>query len=135
MIEPKLRFVTNKAIEEITIGLNLEYHLNDYQDWEYIVGKPEDIESYIEYYNLDINDDCKFALMEIIIQAVEDQEKESDFLKYIESIQRILLTNFNTHEYTIFYWSCFDNENLEDCWKVTPYLRTLWEKNSINNMS
>ncbi|WP_314244386.1 hypothetical protein [Empedobacter tilapiae] len=135
MKEPNLRFVTNKAIEELTKGLNLIYDLDDYQDWEYIVGKPADVEKYINYYNSEINDDCKFALMEIIIQAIEDQEKKSDFLKYLEITQKILSINFKIHEYSIFYWCCFDNENLEDCWKVTPYLRTLWEKNSINNMS
>ncbi|TGN23085.1 hypothetical protein [Empedobacter tilapiae] len=135
MKEPNLRFVTNKAIEELTKGLNLIYDLDDYQDWEYIVGKPADVEKYINYYNSEINDDCKFALMEIIIQTIEDQEKKSDFLKYLEITQKILSINFKIHEYSIFYWCCFDNENLEDCWKVTPYLRTLWEKNSINNMS
>lgn len=135
MKEPKLRFVTNKAIEELTKGLNLIYDLDDYQDWEYIVGKPEDVEKYINYYNSEINDDCKFALMEIIIQAIEDQEKKSDFLKYLEITQKILSINFKIHEYSIFHWCCFDNENLEDCWKVTPYLRTSWKKNSIKNMS
>lgn len=135
MKEPKLRFVTNKAIEELTKGLNLIYDLDDYQDWEYIVGKPEDVEKYINYYNSEINDDCKFALMEIIIQTIEDQEKKSDFLKYLEIIQKILSINFKIHEYSIFHWCCFDNENLEDCWKVTPYLRTSWKKNSIKNMS
>ena len=129
MEELNFRFVTNKAIEELTKGLNLEYNLNDYQDWEYIVGKPGDVEKYIDYYNSEINDDNKFALMEIIIQASEDQEKENDFLKYFTIIQKILSTNFKIHEYSIFYWSCFDNINLEDCWIISPYMRTLWEEN------
>lgn len=131
MKEPKLRFVTNKAIEELTKGLNLIYDLDDYQDWEYIVGKPEDIDRYIDYYNSDIDDDSKFALMEIIIQAVEDQGEENSFLKYSEIVQKILHLNFKIHEYTIFYWSCFDKENLRDCWKITPYMRTLLEDNNI----
>ncbi|WP_165764520.1 hypothetical protein [Flavobacterium aurantiibacter] len=48
MEQPKLKFVTQKAIEELTRNLNLEFYLKDYQDWEFIVGKSEDIEKYID---------------------------------------------------------------------------------------
>ncbi|WP_413533268.1 hypothetical protein [Empedobacter brevis] len=128
MKEPKPRFVTKKAIEELTKGLNLVYNLEDYQDWEYIVGQPEDIEKYINYYNSEVDEDNKFALMEIIIQVLEEQE-EMDFFKYLEIVQKLLYTNFKIHEYTIFYWSSFDQENLEDTWKISPYMRDLWNKN------
>ncbi|UPT71186.1 MAG: hypothetical protein M0D53_01880 [Flavobacterium sp. JAD_PAG50586_2] len=131
MKQPKLRFVTQKAIEELTRDLNLEYDLDDYQDWEFIVGKPEDVEKYIKHYNSETNDDNKFALMEIIIQATEEQKAEKDFVKYSEITRNLLSENFKLHEYSIFYWSCFDNNNLEDCWRVTPYMRSLWKKCNV----
>lgn len=123
-----MRFVTQKAIEELTRNLNLEFDWEDYQDWEFIVGKSADIAKYIEYYISEIDDDNKFALMEIIIQATEEQEVENDFIKYSEIVQRLLSENFKLHEHSLFYWSCFDINNLEDCWRITPIMRSLWNK-------
>ncbi|HEX8016476.1 MAG TPA: hypothetical protein VF465_14700 [Flavobacterium sp.] len=131
MKKPKLRFVTQKAIEELTRDLNFVFDLENYQDWEFIVGKSENIEKYIKHYNFEIDDDNKFALMEIIIQAIEEQETDNDFVKYSEIVQELLSENFQLHEHSIFYWSCFDNENLEDCWRITPLMRSLWEKRNL----
>ncbi|MBW3524821.1 hypothetical protein [Chryseobacterium sp. NKUCC03_KSP] len=132
MKEPNLRFVTRKAIEDLTINLNLQYTLSDYQDWEFIVGKSEDIEEYINYYTTEVDEDNKFALMEIIIQTTEDQTTENDFLKYLKIVLKLLKENFRLHEYSVFYWSCFENENIEDCWKVSPFMRELWQKCNIS---
>lgn len=132
MKQPKLRFVTRKAIEDLTINLNLQYTLSDYQDWEFIVGKSEDIEEYINYYTTEVDEDNKFALMEIIIQTTEDQTTENDFLKYLKIVLKLLKENFRLHEYSIFYWSCFQNENIEDSWNVSPFMRELWQKCNIS---
>lgn len=136
MKQPKLRFVTRKAIEDLTINLNLQYTLSDYQDWEFIVGKSEDIEEdiedYINYYTNESDEDNKFALMEIIIQATEDQTTENDFLKYLKIVINLLKGNFHLHEYSVFYWSCFENKNIEDCWKVSPFMRELWQQCNIS---
>lgn len=132
MKQPKLRFVTRKAIEDLTINLNLQYTLSDYQDWEFIVGKSEDIKEYINYYTTEVDEDNKFALMEIIIQATEDQTTENDFLKYLKIVLKLLKENFRLHEYSVFYWSCFQNENIEDCWNISPFMRELWQKCNIS---
>lgn len=132
MKEPKLRFVTRKSIDDLTKNLNLQYTLSDYQDWEFIVGKSEDIEEYINYYSTESDEDNKFALMEIIIQATEDQTTENDFLKYLKIVLKLLKENFRLHEYSVFYWSCFENENIEDCWKISPFMRELWQECNIS---
>jgi hypothetical protein len=131
MREPKLRFVTEKAITELTKELNLVYNLEDYQDWEYIVGNENDIAKYIEHYMSLIDDDKRFALMEIILQALTDQNTEENLNKYWRIINPILQQNFLIHKYSIHYWSCFDNENIEDCWKITPFMRKLWQQNNV----
>ena len=130
-LEADLFIVTRKAIEDLTRNLNLQYTLSDYQDWEFIVGKPENIEKYINYYTTEVDEDNKFAVMEIIIQATEDQTTENEFLKYLKIVRKLLKENFCLHEYSVFYWSCFENENIEDCWKVSPYMRDLWQEGSI----
>jgi hypothetical protein len=43
-------------------------------------------------------------------------------------LKPILWEDFELHAYTIYYWGVFDNENLDDCWTITPYIRELWFK-------
>jgi predicted protein tyrosine phosphatase len=123
--KPNFRCGTKRAIEELADELNLTFN-SDMQDWSYEVANPNDIEKYILHYNSTTDENKKFVLMEIIIQATNDQNEEADFLKYWSKIKSILQENFTLHEFTIFYWSCFDNQNLNDTWTITLFLRELW---------
>ena len=125
-MEPTFRCGTRKAIDELAEELNLRNDLT-MQDWSYEVANSNDIDKYISHYGSTKDDDKKFVLMEIIIQAAEEQNTEQLFKKYCETIEPILEINFKLHEFTIYYWACFDNENLEDCWKITPLFRRIWE--------
>lgn len=129
MEEPKFRCVTLRAIEELTKDLNFEVK-DDLQDWEFLIGDYKDIEKYIQHYERETNTDKKFALMEIIIQTLTDQ-KDEDVKMYWNTIQFLLKENFKIHEYSIFYWSCFENENLDNCWQVTPFMRSLWKERTV----
>jgi hypothetical protein len=125
-MEPTFRCGTRKAIYELAGELNLPNNLA-MQDWSYEVANPNDIDQYISHYGLTTDGDKKFVLMEIIIQATEDQNKEKLFQKYCETIKPILETDFKLHEFTIHYWACFENENLADCWKIANLMRQLWK--------
>ncbi len=122
---PKFRFGTKKAIESLAHDLNMPYDQN-MQDWSYEVADPKDIEKYIEHYRLISDEDEKFVLMEIIIQATNDQVEGSDSLKYWDITKGLLTDDFKIHEYTIFYWSCFDSEDTENTWTITPKMRDVW---------
>ena len=124
-MEPIFRCGTREAIDKLAEKLNLPNNLT-MQDWSYTAGNPNDIEKYIYHYDETTDEDEKFVLMELIIQATEDQEKQKLFTKYWNRVKFILEKDFNIHEYTIHYWSCFDNEDEEDCWKITPLMRQLW---------
>ena len=65
------------------------------------MANPNDIDKYISHYGLTTDDDKKFVLMEIIIQATEEQNTEELFKKYCETIQPILETDFKLHEFTM----------------------------------
>ena len=127
-MEPAFRCGTRKAIEELSEELNIP-HDSSMQDWSYTEGNSDDIEKYILHYDLTKDDDKKFVLMEFIIQATEDQNTEDLFLKYCERIKPILETDFKLHEFTIHYWASFENEILDDCWKITTLMRQLWADN------
>lgn len=125
--EPKYRSGTGETINKLAKELGLPYN-ERMQDWSYEVANPNDIEKYLNHYNKLSDDDEKFVLMEILIQATNDQLEIKKFLDYWKETKLRLIDNFDLHEYTIYYWACFDNEELEDCWIVTPYMRELWLK-------
>lgn len=129
MIEPKFRCSTNEAILKIAKELHLKYN-SGMQDWEWEIANPKHIEKYIEHYKSLKDDDEKFTLMEIIIQALTDQEEE-ELIKYWKEVKEFLKANFGVHEYSIFYWSCFENENVEECWQITPQMRSLWKECNV----
>jgi hypothetical protein len=58
MLEPKPRYGTKKAIDELSKELNL--HNEEWmQDWPFEVVNPNDIEKYISHYKLIIDKDKK----------------------------------------------------------------------------
>ena len=134
-MEPAFRCGTRKAIDELAGELFLPNEMT-MQDWSYEVANPDNIDKYISHYHLTTDDDKKFVLMEIIIQAVEDQHTAVFFQKYCEIIKPILENDFKLHEYTLHYWACLDNENHADCWKITPLIRQIWAHkiNQLNKM-
>jgi hypothetical protein len=125
MIEPKPRYGTAKAIDELSKELNL-LHERWMQDWPFEVVNPDDIEKYIAHYRVTVDEDKKFLLMEAIIQATTEQRRQTDFEKYWNIIKPLLIDNFSTHEYSVFDWSCFETDDLTECWTITPNMRQLW---------
>lgn len=95
------------------------------QDWSYEISNPNEINNYIELYEITTDDDEKFVLMEVIIQALEDQEREELFLKYCYLIKDLLKKDFDIHEYTVYYWSCLNTENIEDGFKISGFMREI----------
>lgn len=126
-MKPEFRCGTKKAIEELAAELDLPKG-SYMQDWSYISGEPEDIEKYISHYEITSDEDKRFVLMEIIIQAMDDQSEKEMFVKYWNIIKPILKKDFKLHEYTIHYWACFDARNLYEEFTITPDMRKLWDE-------
>lgn len=128
--EPLPRYETADAIQQLAILLNLSNEIW-MQDWAYIVSKPEHIDSYLSLYHLLDNDDQKFTLMMVLLQAFEEQSNQSVRTQYEAEIRSLLLKDYSLHAYTIFHWCCFDNDDLSDCWEITPMMREIYD--SQNN--
>jgi hypothetical protein len=128
--EPKFRCGTKKAINELVA--QYDYPHSDWmQDWPYEIADPNKIENYFRHYDEQTDEDKKFSLMEMLIQALTDIENENEFNENWILLKERIISNFKIHEYTIFYWSCF-GKNLSDCWEITPKMRELWkEKHKI----
>ncbi len=124
-MESIFRCGTRKALIELSKELNIPFD-SSMQDWSYTEGNSDDIEKYISHYSLTNDDDKKFVLMELIIQATHEQIDDDLFAKYWIIVKEILEKDFAIHEYTIYYWSCFDNDNLDGCWKISLLMRKIW---------
>ena len=121
--EPKYRYGTKKAIAELVAQYDYSY-ADWMQDWPYEIADPKEIENYFQHYVEQTDDDKKFILMEMLIQALTDIENKNSFNRKWKLLKEMIIKDFKIHEYTIFYWSCFD-QNLNDCWKISHYMRDL----------
>lgn len=126
MKEPKSRYGTKKAIDELIAQYGYPYK-EWMQDWPIEIADFNEIENYFRHYDKQVDEDKKFILMEMLIQALTDIENEGDFNKYWNLLKTRIIKDFKIHEYTIFYWCCFE-EKLSLCWKVTPNMRELWKE-------
>ena len=122
--EPKYRCSTKKAIDELVAKYGYPY-ADWMQDWPYEIANPDEIENYFQHYDEQTDEDKKFSLMLMLIQALTEIEDEATFHENWNLLKERILKDFKIHEYTVFYWCCFD-VNLSDCWKVTPKMRNLW---------
>ncbi|WP_075341125.1 hypothetical protein [Tenacibaculum agarivorans] len=128
--EPEFRCGTKKAIESLVNEYNYPYE-NWMLDWPYEIANPEKIQSYFTHYNEQDDEDKKFSLIQMLIQALTDIDNEKEFKKNWQQLKLLIIKDFKIHEYTIFYWCCF-GEKLSDCWKITPYMRKVWSKIKTN---
>jgi hypothetical protein len=88
---------------------------------------PEDIESYIKHYQAATGDDEKFVLMELLLYALEDLDRQY-FVSAWELVKPLIEKDFEIHAYTVWYWACLDEDSEPEegwAWLVTPFLRDL----------
>ena len=125
--EPEFRYGGNWHELADLFGYKIDIHD---QDWTYTIVEPDRIDEYIQAYDTKItNEDTKFSLMKMIIQSLTEQENEKLMKEKWKLVKPILNKDFDLHEYTIYYWCSWDNENIDDCWEVTPLMREFWVKN------
>ena len=126
MDKVKSRYKTSEAIDSIAKKLNLKYD-KSCQDWAYEIADSTLIDKYYKVYDLLDNQDEKFVLMQTIIQATNDLIDSTGNLDLWPRLEQKLIVDFQIHEHTIDYWSCFDSNNLNDCWVITEKMRDLFK--------
>jgi hypothetical protein len=131
-MKPTFRCGTKKAIDEIAEELNLPNDLS-IQDWSYEVSNPNDIDKYISHYYLMTDDDKKFVLIEMILQALVDQSDEQQLLICWKEVNPILANDFKIHEFTIHYWKDLTDDNFDNCKTLSPLLGQLWKMKTSDN--
>jgi hypothetical protein len=127
--QPPYRFESIEAITALAHELKLPY-TSGMQDWAYEVADSNLIDNYLKHYSKQTDDDKKFVLMQMIIQAVNDLEDTARMGRYWDQIKALLIKDWTVHEYTAYYWSCFEEDELSNCFALTPHMRQLWREST-----
>ena len=127
--EPTWRCPTRKAIDSLAEKFNLP-NTPDMQDWEWEVADPSRIEEFlVAYESGELSDDERFTLVETIFQSFEELPDSIDTDPRWAQVLDILVSHFELHAYSVWYWSDLKNETkAEDSWRVTPFLRQVLAK-------
>jgi len=119
------RFITEEAIQRLNARLNIREDQYS-QDWEFEVSESNRLPEYLDIYENELTDeDDKFALMWLIIQAVDGPDMDEAMWS---RVREHLKADFSLHQWTVCYWCNLDEEDLEHCFDITPRLRELWHE-------
>lgn len=124
-VYPKV--VTHSAIEGLVQKVNLPLPDEFSQDWEYEVSDSTRINEFLyAYENIELNTDEKFALMIVIISSFDDAVAEGQTEESTaKRIRFHLLQDIGIHMNTIRYWSMPDEDDLDNCFAVTAFMREI----------
>ena len=122
------RWVTPAARMSISRRFDLPHDPYS-QDWEYEVADPSRFGEFLGAYRSGgLDEDERFALMEILIQCVEEMDLPSvESSPQWHSVADLLRAHAGLHASSIRYWSCLDDRDLEDCFRVTGPMRAILE--------
>ena len=122
--EPEFKCAGNWQELASLFGYEIEIYS---QYWTYEIAEPERIDEYTRAYDTTVtNGETKFSLMEMIFQSLTEQKDEKKMEEKWDQVKSILNENFDLHKYTIYYWCCWENEDINDCWEITPLIRDFW---------
>ncbi len=129
LTEPEFRCPTRAAIDKLAETFSLP-NTPEMQDWEWEVADSSRIEEFLnEYKKESISEDERFTLLEILLQSFEESETVLNKNDLWQEMLSLAQQNYKLHAHTVWYWSDFENENEDDQWKVTPFMRKLYANN------
>jgi hypothetical protein len=100
------------------------------QDWEWEVADPIRFGEFLEAYaSGSLDEDERFALMEMLIQCVEDMKLPAiESTPQWQSVATLLRAHASLHASSVRYWACLDDRKLEDCFHVSNPMRVVWRE-------
>ena len=122
------RFPTREAIDSLAERFNLP-NAPEMQDWQWEVADPGRLDDFLAaYLNGDLSDDERFALMEMLLQCFEESDINLALDPRWTTVLRQLDKHIDLHAYTVWYWSCLDDDDAESWFRATPSLREILQK-------
>jgi hypothetical protein len=119
------KYVTKAAIDGLVEKVKLPAPDEFDQDWEYIVSDSSRLDEFLyAYENTELTQEEKFALMIVIISSYEDALVECSAKEdSAEALRHYLIRDVNIHRRTIDYWALIDEDDPENYFIVTPFIR------------
>ena len=123
-----LRYPTAAAIQLLAQRLGLPNEPN-MQDWPWEVSDANRLDEFLAVYReKSLSDDERFTVMETIIQSFDDLgESIVTGPRWLDAMA-LLDRNIDLHASSVWYWSSLENDNVDEQWTVTPYMRVLLAK-------
>lgn len=121
-----MEYPSKNSIERLSKALHLRSVSNYMQDWEYEVADSKRLSEFISYYEQNsLNSNEKVTLMTLILASYDNYIKAfGEDVDYSKKIKQFLTYDMELFKNIIEYWSC-DEEDLEDCFAVTPLIRQI----------
>jgi hypothetical protein len=124
------RHPTRAAIDRLAARLGLRNE-PQMQDWEWEVADAERLDEFIALYgDPQLSEDERFTLMETIIQSCEDLGDALEGDPRWSKVQALLEEHLDLHISSVWYWAALEND-LDDAWRVSPFMRDLVEKHRV----
>ena len=126
-VEPPDRFRTHTARDRLDrlFGFETDPFM---QDWDLEHADAVRLTGFVNTYaKVDLADDDRFALMELIVASADDALRDNNMNDSLWiSIREMLMVGSHLHASTIFSWSCVDATCDDECFPVTPRMREIW---------
>ncbi|WP_299260036.1 hypothetical protein [uncultured Aquimarina sp.] len=120
------------GVSEEKLGKRLGIHWdNTMQDWEFVFSDFDRVDYFLKFYQRELDDDDdKFTLMGLIISSFDDgiSNFNSETEKNWNICKIILEKECFLHYSIIRYWSLLDEEDINNVFSITPYIRKVWEE-------
>jgi hypothetical protein len=117
------RFPTWEAIDSLARRFSLP-NTPHMQDWEWEVADPERLDEFLSAYSSgDLSDDERFTIMETILQCFEESDTDLSSDARWSRLLAQLDEHVDLHAYTVWYWSCLEEQDPTDWFRVTPFIR------------
>lgn len=124
-----LNYPTKESIERLVKDLNLVKGDSFTQEWECEAADVNRIEDFLSYYeSAKLNSNEKVTLMRLILESYNDYVCEFGYnAVFACKLKRILENEKTFFKDVIEYWSCGDEE-LEDCFAITSFMREIRDR-------
>jgi len=123
------RYATAETERSLSERISLPW-FEGMQDWDLIAADSGRVSEFLKIYqNGDLNDDERFALMQLIVASLDDSIDESNDFEQNDSwikCKTILTNEFWLHISTIHYWSLLEKD-VNEGFPITRHIRPIWE--------
>lgn len=122
--------ITGIVIDRLTNTLGLRPVSKNSQDWEAEVADSSKLHEYLSFYEAEsLSDDEKFALMSLILYALESAEKLAlpDLVLVKKRIEVAIRADLILQSDYIAYWSLPDEDSTDpdELFLITPFIRNV----------